>query len=196
MPVVPVVRSAWRLRRSARPKEKVGAVTAKKMLHPFHRVLASSTVRAERLLALLMVSAPVAGNRSNHLPVFSRPSARSRLLAKMEFEVSAETEAGEEATASPMVQMRSRLVQASMQMLAHAAKNVLIQLVPQKETNGVASAGRRHHCYQRGLVSLMVLVLKLQTAHMRTPPVLAAIQNMFRLATKRRNARRPSLNLV
>ena len=118
-------------------------------------------------------------------------------MAKMELEVSAETEAGVGATVSQLIKMRYRFVQqALLQMLAHAVKSVLIQLAPQKEINGVASAKQRHHCCQKGLVSLMVLVPELQTAPMKTPLVPAAIQNMFRHATKRRNARRPSLNLV
>ena len=196
MPVVPVARSAWRLRRTARPKGKIGAVTAKKLLHPFHKVLACPTAHAERLLDLPTVNAPVAGSKSNHLLAFSRPSVRTHLTARMEFEGSAETEAGGEATASQMVQMIHRLVQALMQILVHAAKSVLIQLVPQKENNAVASAGRRHHCCQKVLVSLMVLVLELQTALMKTPLVPAATQNMFHHATKQRNARRPLLKLV
>ena len=97
---MPVVWNAWIM--TVHPKEKVGAVTAWRLLHLFQKVLASPlpTVHAKRLLDLPTVNAPVAGNRSNHLPVFSRPSARSRLLAKMEFEVSVETESGEEVTAS------------------------------------------------------------------------------------------------
>ena len=117
-------------------------------------------------------------------------------MAKMELEVSAETEAGVGATASQLIKMRYRFVQALLQMLAHAVKSVLIQLAPQKGISGVASAKQRHHCCQKGLVSLMVLVPELQTAPMKTPLVPAAIQNMFLHATKRRNARRPSLNLV
>ena len=194
MLVVPVVRSAWR--KTAHPKEKVGAVTARRLLHPFHKALVSTTDHAEGLQDLLMVNAPVAGNKSTHLPAFSRPSVRTRLMAKMEFEVSVETEAGVGATALQLIKMRYRFVQALLQMLALVAKSVLIQLAPQKGTNGVASANQRHHCCQKGLVSLMVLVPELQTALTKTPLVPAAIQNMFPHATKRRNARRPSLNLV
>ena len=117
-------------------------------------------------------------------------------MATMEFEVSVETEAGVGATASQLIKMRYRLVQALLQMLAHAAKSVLIQHAPQKEINGAASAKQRHHCYLKVLVSLMVLVPELQTALMKTPLVPAAIQNMFRHVTKHRNVRRPSLNLV
>ena len=190
MPVVPVARSAWRLRRTVRLKEKIGAVTAKKLLHPFHKVLACPTAHAERLLDLPMVNAPVAGNKSNHLLAFSRPSVRTHLMAHMEFEVSAETEDGtngpDDTPACPSTDTNS------------CTCCNLIQLVPQKENSGIASAGRRHHCCQKVLVSLMVLVLKLQTAFMKTPLVPAAIQNMFfeLHATKLRNARRPLLKLV
>ena len=194
MLVVPAVLSAWR--KTAHQKEKGGPVTARRLLHPFHKGLASSTDHAEELQEIPMANAPVVGNKSTHLPAFSRPSVRTRLMANMEFEVSAETEAGGEAIALQLIKMRYRFVQALLQMLAHAVKSVLIQLAPQKEINGVASAKQRHHCCQKGLVSLMVLVLELQTALMMTPLVPAAIQNMFCHATKRKNARRPSLNLV
>ena len=117
-------------------------------------------------------------------------------MAQMEFEVSVEIEAGVGATASQLIKMRYRFVQALLQMLAHAAKSALIQLAPQKGNNGVALAEQRLHCCRKGLVSLMVLVPEHQTALMKTPLVPAVIQNMFRHATKRRNARRPSLNLV
>ena len=191
MQVVPAVR-----RRTAHPREKVGVVTARRLLHLFHKVLVCLTAHAERLLDLPTVNAPVARNKSNHLLAFSRPSVRTHLMAQMEFEGSAETEAGEEETVSQMVQMIHRLVQALIQILVLVAKSVLMQLVPQKENNGVASAGRRHHCCQKVLVSLMVLVLELQTALMKTPLVPAATQNMFHHATKLRNARRLSLSLV
>ena len=133
-------------------------------------------------------------------------------MAKMEFEDSAETEAGVEATVSQMIRTLTeiwkfvqgflslllKLLQAILQSLLAAlvVKSVLIQLAPQKGNNGVASAKQRHHCCQKGLVSLMVLVPELQTALMTTPLVPAAMQNMFRLVTKRRNARRLSLVLV
>ena len=61
MLVVPVVRSAWR--RTAHPKEKVGAVTARRLLHPFHKALVSTMDHAEGLQDLPMVNAPVAGNK-------------------------------------------------------------------------------------------------------------------------------------
>ena len=194
MPVVPVVRSAWR--KIAHPKEKDGAVTARRLPHPFHKVHASTTDHAEGLQDLPMVNAPVVGNKSTHLPAFSRPSVRTHLMARMEFEVSAETEAGEEATASQMVQMRSQLVQALLQMLAHAAKSVLTQHAPQKGNNGVASVRRKRRCCLKVLVSLTVLVLELQTALMKTPLVPAAIQNMFLRAIKRRNVGTHSMRLV
>ena len=99
---------AWR--RTAHPKEKGGAVTARRLLHPFHKGLASSTDHAEELQEIPMANAPVVGNKSTHLPAFSRPSVRTRLMAKMELEVSAETEAGVGATASQLIKMRYRFV--------------------------------------------------------------------------------------
>ena len=188
MLVVPAVLSAWR--RTAHPKEKGGAVTARRMLHPFHKGLVSSMVHAEGLQEIPMVNAPVVGNKLIHLPAFSRPSVRTRLMANMELEVSVETEAGVGATALQRIKMRYRFVQqALLQMLAHAAKSVLIQLAPQKEINGVASAKQRHHYCQKGLVSLMVLVPELQTALMTTPLVPAATQNMFRHVTQHPSAK-------
>ena len=194
MLVVPAVRSAWR--RIAHPKEKVGAATAKRLLPPFRKGLASMMAHAEGPQDLLMVNVPVAGKKSTHLLAFSHPSVRTPSMTKMEFEVSVETEAGEEATASQMVQMRSRLVQALMQMLALAAKSVLTQLAPQKGNNGAASVRRKRPCCLEVLVYLMVLVLELQTALMKTPHVPAAIQNMFLHAIKQRNVGKPSLRLV
>ena len=187
MQVVPAVR-----RRTAHPREKVGVVTARRLLHFFHKVLASPTAHAERLLDLPTVNAPVAGNKSNHLLAFSRPSVRTHLMAHMEFEGSAETEDGGEETASQMVQMIHRLVQALMQILVHAAKSVLIQLVPQKENSGIASAGRRHHLLPEGACVFDGSCPQAPNS----PFAPAAIQNMFLHATKRRNARRASLNLV
>ena len=143
-----------------------------------------------------MVNAPVAGNKSTHLPAFSRPSVRTHLMAKMEFEVSVETEAGVGVTALQLIKMRYRFVQALLQMLAHAAKSALIQLARQKGNNGVASARQRLHCCQKGLVSLMVLVPEHQTALMKTPLVPAAIQNMFLHAMKQRNVGMHSVRLV
>jgi len=129
VPVVLVVQSAWR--RTALPKEKAGAVTAKRLLHPFRKGLASMMAHAEELRDLPMVwNVPVAGKKLIHLIAFSQPSVRTSSITKMEFEVSVETEAGVEATASQMVQMRNRLVQALMQMLALAAKSVSTQLAP------------------------------------------------------------------
>ena len=122
MLVVLVVRSAWR--KIVHPKEKVGAVTARRLPHPFHKGLASMTVHAEGLQDLPMVNVPVAENKLTHLLVFSQPSVMTPLMAKMEFKVSVVTEAGGEVTASQMVQMRSRHVQALMQMLALAVKSV------------------------------------------------------------------------
>lgn len=195
MPVVPAVRSAWR--RIAHPKEKVGAATAKRLLHPFRKGLASMMAHAEELRDLPMVwNVPVVRNKLTHLLAFSQPSVRTHLMARMEFEVSVETGAGEEATASQMVQMRSRLVQVLMQMLALAVKSVLTQLAPQKGNNGVASVGRKRPCYLKALVSLIIPVLELQTALMKTPLVPAVIQNMFLHAIKQRNVGKPSLRLV
>ena len=182
LPVVPAVRSAWR--NTAQPKEKGGVVTARRMLHPFHKGLVSSMVHAEGLQEIPMVNAPVVGNKLIHLPAFSRPSVRTRLMANMELEVSVETEAGVGATASQLIKMRYRFVQALLQMLAHAAKNALIQLVPQKGNNGVASARQRRPRYLKELVSLMIPVLELQTVPMKTPPVRAAIKNMCLHAIK------------
>ena len=194
VPAALVVRNAWRW--IALPKEKVGAVTVKRLLHPFHKGLVSMTVHAEGLQDLLMVNVPVVENKLNLLPAFSRPSARTRLMARMELEVSVETGAGEEGTASQMVLMRSQHVQALMLMLALAVKSVLTQLVPQKGNNGAASVGMRHPCCPKAPVILMVLVLELQTALMKTPLVPAAIQNMFLHAIKQRNVGKPSLRLV
>ena len=194
MPVVPAVRSAWR--RTALPKEKVGAVTARRLPLPFHKNLASMMVHAEGPQDLLMVNVPVAKNKLNLLPAFSRPSARTRLMARMEFEVSVETGAGAEGTASQMVQMRSQHVQALMQMRALAVKSVLTQLAPQKGNNGAATVRRKRPCCLKALVSLMIPVLELQTALMKTPLVPAAIQNTFLHATKQRNVGKPSLRLV
>ena len=194
VPVVPAVRSAWR--RTALPKEKVGAVTARRLPHPFHKNLASMMVHAEGPQDLLMVNVPVVGNKLSHPLAFSRPSVRTRLMARMEFEDFVETGAGGEATALQMVQMRSQLVQALMLMLALAVKSVLTQLAPRKGTNGAASVGRKHPCCLKALVSLMIPVLELQTALMKTPLVPAAIQNTFLHATKQRNVGKPSLRLV
>jgi len=107
-----------------------------------------------------------------------------------------ETGAGVEGTASQMVQMRSQLVQALMLMLALAVKSVLTQLAPQKGYNGAAIVRRKRPCCLKALVSLMIPVLELQTALMKTPLVPAAIQNMFLHATKQRNVGKPSLRLV
>ena len=81
-------------------------------------------------------------------------------------------------------------------LVAPAAKSVLTQLAPQRGNNGVASARQRRPCCLKALVSLMILVLELQTALTKTPPVPAAIKNLFLLATKQRNAGTPSLGRV
>ena len=194
MLVVLVVRSAWR--KIVHPKEKVGAVTARRLLVPFHKALASTTAHAEELQDLPMVNVPVAENKLTHLLVFSQPSVMTPLMAKMEFKVSVVTEAGGEVTASQMVQMRSRHVQALMQMLALAVKSVLTQLVPQKGNNGAASVRKKRPCCLKALVSLMIPVPELQTAPMKTPLVPAAIQNTFLHAIKQRNVGKLSLRLV
>jgi len=98
VPAAPVVRSAWR--KIALQKEKVGAVTTRRLLHPFHKNLASMMVHAEGPQDLLMVNVPVVGNKSNHLLAFSRPSVRTPSMARMEFEDFVETGAGVEARIS------------------------------------------------------------------------------------------------
>ena len=79
---------------------------------------------------------------------------------------------------------------------ALAAKSVLTHLALQKENNGVVSARQRHPCFLKVLAFLMVPVLELQTVHIWTLHVPAAIQNMFLRAIKQRGARKPSLDLV
>ena len=206
--VVPVVRSAWR--KIAHPKEKDGAVTARRLPHPFHKARAYTTDHAEGLQDLPMVNAPVVGNKSTHLPAFSRPSVKTRLMARMELKVSVETETGGEATALQMIlnlmesqfvhgfHLVLKLLQGILQSLlvALVVKSVSTHLAPQKGNNGVASVRRKRRCCLRVLVSLTVLVLELQTALMKTPLVPAAIQNMFLHAIKRRNVGMHSMRLV
>jgi len=208
-PVVPVVQSAGT--RTALPKEKGGAVTTRRLSCPFHKGLASMTAHAQGLQDLLMVwNVPVVRKKSTHLLAFSRPSVRTPSMTNMEFEVSVETGAGVEATASQMilnlmeklfVQGFRRIMKLSQELLqnllvAPAAKSVLIPLAPQKGNNGAASARQRRPCCLKALVSLMIPVLELQTALTKTPPVPAAIKNLFLLATKQRNAGTPSLGRV
>ena len=79
---------------------------------------------------------------------------------------------------------------------APAAKSVWTGLALTREKGGPVTARKKPMLCPRDHVSLMIPVPELQTAPMKTPLVPAAIQNMFHHATKRRNARRPSLNLV
>lgn len=205
VPVVPVVQSAGT--RTALPKEKGGAVTTRRLSCLFHKGLASMTAHAQGLQDLPMAwNVPVVRKKLTHLLAFSRPSVRTPSMTNMEFEASVETGAGVEATASQMIlnlmekqfvqgfQRLMKLLQELLQSLlvAPAAKSVLTQLAPQKGNNGVASARQRRPRCLKALVSLMVLVLELQTAPMKTPPVPAAIKNMFLHVTKQRNVGTPS----
>ena len=208
MLVVPAAQSAWR--RIAHPKEKSGAVTAKRLLHPFRKGLASMMDHAQGLRDLSSEGVPVAESKSTHLLVFSQTSVRTPSMTDMEFKDFVETGAGVEATALRMIltlmeklfaqgfQRLMKLLQELLQSLlvAPAAKSVLTQLAPQKGNNGAASAKRKHHYCLKALVSLMIPVLELQTVLMKTPLAPAVIQNMFLHAIKQRNVGKPSLRLV
>ena len=208
VPVVPVVLTAWR--RAALPKEKGGAVTTRRLRHPFHKGLASLMALAQGLQDLPMEDVPVVRKKLTHLLASSRPSVRTPSMTNMEFKVSVETGAGVEATASQMIlnlmeklfvqgfRRLMKLLQELLQSLlvAPAAKSVLTQLALQKENNGVASVRRKRPCCLKALVSLMIPVLELQTALMKTPLVSAAIQNTFLHAIKQRNVGKPSLKVV
>ena len=196
LPAVPVVRSAWR--RTALPKEKGGAVTTRRLRHPFHKGLASLMALAQGLQDLPMEDVPVVRKKLTHLLASSRPSVRTPSMTNMEFKVSVETGAGVEATASQMIlnlmeklfvqgfPLPMKLLQEPLQSLlvARAAKSVLTQLAPQKGNNGAASARQRRPRCLKELVSLMIPVLELQTVPMKTPPVRAAIKNMCLHAIK------------
>ena len=101
---VSVVRSAWR--RTAHPKEKGGAVTARRLWTLSHKDLASLTVNVQGIQDLLIrVNAPAVRKRSTLPLAFSQPSVRTPLVANMEFKVSVDTQSGREATASQLERM-------------------------------------------------------------------------------------------